>query len=116
MQIQQEVIKEIEAKTNQYQKQNDIEFKKNKHNINVVLRGNIKYFHANQCAEFTKNLLKYGYDNITSEEIKDKGVCFNKYSINNGHSQYSRDIKRFNSKEEMLGFVIGYNQAIINLK
>jgi len=116
MHTQQEAIKELEAKKNQYQKQNDIEFKKNKHNINVVLKGDNKYFHANQCAEFTKNLLKYGYNNITSEEIKNKGVCFNKYSINNGYSQYCRDIKRFNSKEEMLGFIIGYNQAIINLK
>ena len=25
-------------------------------------------------------------------------------------------MKRFNSKEEMLGFVIGYNEAIINEK
>jgi len=44
MQTQQEAIKEIEVKTNQYQKENDIEFKKNKHNINVVLRGDTKIF------------------------------------------------------------------------
>ena len=48
--------------------------------------------------------------------IKKNGVCFNKYSINNGYNQYCRDMKRFNSKEELLGFVIGYNEAIINEK
>ena len=46
--------------------------------------------------------------------IKRNGVCFNKYSINNGYSQYCRDIKRFSSKEEMIGFVIGYNFSINN--
>ena len=85
-------------------------------NINVILRGYNKYYHAYQCSEFTKNVLKYGYDNITSTEIKKHGICFNEYSINNGYNQYCRDIKRFNNKQEMLGFVIGYNQAIINLK
>ena len=116
MQTQKQIIQEIEVKTNQYHLDNEMEFKKNKENINVVLRGDTKYYHAYQCAEFTKNVLKYGYDNITSQEIKEKGVCFNAYSINAGYNQYGRDLKRFNSKQEMLGFVIGYNQATINLK
>jgi hypothetical protein len=105
-----ETIKE--TKINQYHLDNEIEFKKNKHNINVILTGDNKYYYANQCAEFTKNVMKYGYENITSKQLKEKGVCFNKYSINNGYNQYCRDIKRFSNKHEMLGFVIGYNQAI----
>ena len=108
------IIKEIEVRTNQYHLDNEIEFKKNKHNINVILTGDNKYYYANQCAEFTKNVMKYGYENITSKQLKEKGVCFNKYSINNGYNQYCRDMKRFNNKHEMLGFVIGYNQAIEN--
>jgi hypothetical protein len=44
--------------------------------------------------------------------IKKDGVCFNEYSINNGYNQYCRDMKRFNNKQEMLGFVIGYNEAM----
>ena len=114
MQTQEKTIKEIEIKTNQYHLENEIEFKKNKHNINVVLTGYEKYYYANQCAEFTKNVMKYGYGHIKKTDIIKNGVCFNKYSINNGYNQYCRDIKRFNSKQEMLGFVVGYNQAIDN--
>ena len=112
---EQEAIKDIEARTNKYQIANDLEFNQNKKNINFILRGKNKYYYANQCAVFTKNLLLYGISNITKEQIKKEGVCFNKYSINNGYNQYCRDIKTFNNKEEMLGFVIGYNEAIFNL-
>ena len=96
----------------EYQKRNDIEFARNKKNINFILRGDNKYYHANQCALFTKNLLKLGFGHITKEQIKKDGVCFNKYSINNGYNQFCRDLKTFNCKEEMLGFVIGYNEAV----
>ena len=109
---QQEIINDLENKANEYQKRNDIEFARNKKNINFILRGKNKYYYANQCALFTKNLLLYGISNITKDQIKKGGVCFNKYSINNGYNQYCRDIKRFNNKEEMLGFVIGYNEAV----
>ena len=109
---QQETIIDLESKANEYQKRNDIEFSENKKNINCTLRGDNKYYYANQCALFTKNLLKLGYGHISKDQIKKDGVCFNKYSINNGYNQFCRDIKRFSSKEEMLGFVIGYNEAI----
>ena len=109
---EQEAIKDIETRTNKYQIANDLEFNQNKKNINFILRGKNKYYYANQCALFTKNLLLYGISNITKEQIKKDGVCFNEYSINNGYNQYCRDIKRFNNKAEMLGFVIGYNEAI----
>ena len=95
----------------------EIEFSLNKKNINFTLKGNNKYYYANQCSEFTKNLEKFGFGLwISKGMIKRNGVCFNKYSINNGYSQYCRDIKRFSSKEEMIGFVIGYNESIINMK
>ena len=113
---EQEAIKDIETRTNKYQIANDLEFNQNKKNINFILRGKNKYYYANQCALFTKNLLLYGYQNISKDQIKKEGVCFNKYSINNGYNQYCRDIKRFNNKEEMLGFVIGYNECINNIE
>ena len=95
----------------------EIEFSLNKKNINFTLKGNNKYYYANQCAEFTKNLEKFGFGFwINKDMIKRNGVSFNKYSINNGYSQYCRDIKRFSSKEELIGFVIGYNQAISNFQ
>jgi len=97
----------------------ELEFKRNSKNINFSLRGKEKYYLAFQCYEFTQNLLQYGYNGFnsaTEEEIKEKGICFNKYSINVGYSQYDKDIKRFNSKEEMFGFVIGYNEAVQGAK
>ena len=96
-----------------------LEFKRNKENINFSLKKDNKYYLAAQCHQFTKNLLKHGYNgfnNATKEEIEKEGVCFNKYSINVGYSQYCKDLKRFNSKEEMFGFVIGYNEAVNNSK
>jgi len=93
----------------------EIQFKLNKQNINFILKNDNKYYYANQCREFTGNLLKYGYGSISKKDIEKNGVSFNKYSINNGYNQYCRDIKRFSNTQELLGFVIGYNQAILNL-
>ena len=95
---------------------NEIEFKLNKQNVNFILRGQNKYYYANQLKEFTNNVYKFGFCHITSDMIKKNGVCFNQYSINNGYNQYCRDMKRFSSKEELIGFVIGYNQAVLNFK
>ena len=57
-----------------------------------------------------------GYGRIKKEEIQKEGISFNNYSINVGYNQYGNDIKRFNSKQELLGFVIGYNTAMSNSK
>jgi hypothetical protein len=92
----------------------DIQFKLNKENINFTLKSKNKYYYANQCKQFENNLKKYGYGHIKKEDILKDGVCFNNYSINNGYNQYCRDIKRFNNKEELIGFVVGYNQSIFN--
>ena len=88
------------------------EFKKAKEKITFQLRGHNKYYYAFQCALFEKNIIKYGYDSYANKSsIKTEGLLFNKYSITLGH-EYGYDLKRFNSKEEMLGFVIGYNECI----
>lgn len=92
----------------------EIQFKLNKQNINFRLTGDNKYYYADQCKQFEDNLKKFGYGHIKKEDILKNGVCFNNYSINNGYNQYCRDIKRFNNKEELLGFVVGYNESIIN--
>ena len=107
-------IEKIEKIGNEAHQRNEREFKENKKNINFSLRGKNKYFYAYQCALFTKNVKKYGFGHIRANMIRKDGVCFNHYSINNGYNQYCRDMKRFNSKEEMFGFVIGYNEAITN--
>jgi hypothetical protein len=99
-----------------FMERSELEFKRNSENINFTLRNKrTKYYNAFQCYEFTKNLLKNGYNgfnNATKKEIKKEGICFNKYSINVGYNQYCKDLKRFDSKEEMFGFVIGYNEAV----
>ena len=116
MNQQEIIINKLESKANEYQKRNDIEFTENKKNINFALRGNNKYYYAFQCAKFEKNLIKYGFDTYaTKSSIAQEGLYFNKYSITLGH-YYGHDLKRFNSKEEMLGFVIGYNECISNLE
>jgi hypothetical protein len=113
-------LKEIENilnngfNSNLLSEMHDIQFKLNKENINFTLKSKNKYYYANQCKQFENNLKKYGYGHIKKEDILKDGVCFNNYSINNGYNQYCRDIKRFNNKEELLGFVVGYNQSIFN--
>jgi hypothetical protein len=101
----------IDNTTKLIQERNELEFNINKQNINFRLTGNNKYYYANQCRIFTKLLMRDGYNYINKETIQEKGISFNKYSINVGYSQYCQDIKRFNSKEELLGFVIGYNES-----
>ena len=98
-----------------FNERSEIEFSLNKKNINFTLRGDNKYYYAGQCSEFTKNLEKFGFGSyINKDMIKRNGICFNEYSINNGYNQYCRDMKRFNNKQEMLGFIIGYNECINN--
>ena len=75
------------------------------------LVGDNKYYYANQCKIFTDYVMEHGYPYIDKSEIVNQGISFNKYSINVGSNQYGRDLKRFDCKAEMLGFVIGFNLA-----
>jgi len=84
-----------------YIKENERQFKEAKKLMGFSLRGDAKYYYANQCAIFAKN---YG-------AVCGRVISFNKYSINLGPTEYHSDLKRFNSKEEMLGYVSGYNTA-----
>ena len=95
---------------------NELQYKLNKANINFILKGKNKYYYATHCRIFTDNLLKYGYGRKTPEQIKETGITFNNNSINFGYGSYTEDLKRFESKSDLLAFVIGYNAAISNLK
>lgn len=91
----------------------DLQYKLNSRHLGFVLRGDNKYYYAAQCNEFYNNLCSKNYSRWTSKEkVQKEGLSFNKYSINIGYSKYCEDLKRFSSKEEMLGFVIGYNEAV----
>ena len=87
----------------------ELEFLRNKQNINFRLPTDEKYYYAWQCYIFEENIKKFGHYNTPMDEIKTKGVSFNKHSINIG-GQYGRDIKRFDDKKELLGFVVGFNE------
>lgn len=88
------------------------DFKEAKRMINFQLRGDNKYYYARQCLIFSLYVKIHGFDTVaTKPKILAEGIRFNKYSITLGH-EYGYDLKRFNSKEEMFGFVIGYNQAV----
>ena len=89
------------------QKRNELEFKRNKQNINIRLTCNNKYYYANQCYSFAKHILNNGYPYKDTNNININDISFNKHSITIKNS----DIKTFNNKDEMLGFVIGYNTA-----
>lgn len=95
--------------TEEYLELNELEFEHNKLDINFRLSGNNKYYYADQCQRFVQNL--YKFEPKLKDEIIKEGVSFNKYSINIGYNQYCKDYKTFNSTQELLGFVIGYNQA-----
>tara|TARA_R100001443_G_scaffold2007_3_gene6925 strand:- start:41 stop:439 length:399 start_codon:yes stop_codon:yes gene_type:complete len=94
-----------------FEQRNELEYKRNKDNINIRLPQKEKYYYAWQCHIFTCDVMANGYPYKDKERIKKEGISFNKYSINIGANQYGDDFKRFSSKEEMLGFVIGYNEA-----
>tara|TARA_R110000824_G_scaffold177020_1_gene356271 strand:- start:57 stop:353 length:297 start_codon:yes stop_codon:yes gene_type:complete len=91
-----------------YVKENERQFKEAKKLIGFSLRGNNKYYYANQCAIFAKNFQYCGKDRFY---VHANSITFNKYSINLGPTQYHSELKRFNNKEEMLGYVAGYNAA-----
>ena len=95
-----------EQRSEYLNKRNDLEFKINKENINVRLAGDNKYYYANQCYQFAKHILQNGYPYKNTNDIFFiSDISFNKHSIKINNS----DIKTFSNKDEMLGFVIGYN-------
>ena len=95
--------------TKEFLELQELEFENNKLDINFRLSGNNKYYYADQCKRFIQNL--YKFEPKLKEKIIKQGVSFNKYSINIGYNEFCDDYKRFNSTQELLGFVIGYNQA-----
>lgn len=80
----------------------------NRQGVHIRLTGDNKYYWGYQFAKFRKNIDKYG-SNYGYKNIDGSKISFHKYSINKEYSQYSNDLWRFDSVEEMKGFVKGYN-------
>ena len=85
----------------------DKQFLLNKIGVNVRLTGNNKYYWGHQFQDFRKNITKYGSNHIKA--VDGSKIGFNKYSITETFNMYSSDLYRFDSVEEMKGFVKGYN-------
>ena len=101
-------IYDSEERSEYLQQKSDLEFKINKENIYVRLTGNDKYYYAHECAKFTRYILKNGFQQYKPKDIND--VYFDTHNITiRLMSTGETDIKRFETKQEMLGFVLGFN-------
>ncbi len=91
----------------------DLEFKINKENIYIRLTGNDKYYYAHQCSMFTQYILNNGLHQYKPKDIE--SVYFDTHNITiRLYSTGESDIKRFHTKQEMLGFVVGFNECANN--
>lgn len=112
-------LQELNAKANncerltseEIQLRNELEFKRNKQNIHFTLTGINKYYKAFQCWDFTQHILKNGYRRTKPSDIE--SIYFDKNSITiRLISTAETDIERFNNKNELLNFVIGFNACL----
>ena len=118
-----ERLKELDVKASncerftseEIQERNNLEFKRNKQNINMRLSGYDKYYYAYQCWDFTQHILKGGFNQYTSKDIESISINNNQYYgasikarlLSGGETNF----KTFDDKKEMLGFIVGYNEA-----
>ena len=101
----------LEQMKTRFHNEREQEFKRNKQNIYVRLSGSNKYYYAWQCQNFTRYILENGFNNYKPNEID--SVYFDNHSITiRLHSTAETDIKRFDSKKEMLSYVVGFNDCL----
>ena len=97
---------------------NDLQFLRNKENVNMRLSGNNKYYHADQCQKFIRTIEKHGFRGYHEDDIDSVYITSSPYYgasikarlISGGET----DIKSFNENKELLGFIIGYNEDVYN--
>jgi hypothetical protein len=93
-----------------FRKERETEFKRNKENIYFRLSGYDKYYQAHQCWNFAQHILKNGFNQYKPSDIE--SIYFDTHNITiRLHSTAETDIKRFNSKQELLGYVVGFNDS-----
>ena len=92
---------------------NELLFKRNKQNIYMRLSGYDKYYYAFQCWDFTKHIMRNGFQQYKAKDIKSISIVNCQYY---GASIKARlvsggetNLKTFNDKKEMLGFIVGFN-------
>jgi len=92
---------------------NELLFKRNKQNIYMRLSGYDKYYYAFQCWDFTQHIMTNGFQQYKAKDIKSISIVNCQYY---GASIKARlvsggetNLKTFNDKKEMLGFIVGFN-------
>lgn len=92
---------------------NELQFKRNKQNIFMRLNGRNKYYYAYECWSFTKHIMKDGFQQYKAKDIKSISIVNCQYY---GASIKARltsggetNLRTFNDRKEMLGFIIGFN-------
>ena len=98
------------------QLRNELLFKRNKQNVNMRLTGHDKYYYAYQCWDYIKHIRANGFNRYKPEDIESISINNSSYYGANITARLSSGgethIKAFNDKKELLGFIVGYNQAI----
>lgn len=97
------------------QERNELEFKRNKENVNMRLTGYDKYYYAYQCRTFTQYVLKSGFNQYLADNIKSISI---NYCSHYGASIKARlssggetNLKTYNDKKDLLCFIEGFNEA-----
>jgi len=92
---------------------NELLLKRNKQNIYMRLSGYDKYYYAFQCWDFTQHIMTNGFQQYKAKDIKSISIVNCQYY---GASIKARlvsggetNLKTFNDKKEMLGFIVGFN-------
>ena len=101
------------------QEHNNLEFLRNKENVNMRLTGNNKYYNAYQCYDFLKYVKKSGYNRYKANDIESVYITSCPHygakvsaRLNSGGVA---DLKTFNENKELLNFIIGFNEALYQL-
>ena len=98
----------LEQMSKRFSEEREAEYKRNKENIYCRLSGYNKYYHAHHCWNFSQYILENGSNQYKPSDIE--SVYFDTHNITiRLHSTGESDIKRFDTKKEMLGFVVGFN-------
>ena len=101
------------------QEHNELEFLRNKENVNMRLIGKNKYYNAYQCYDFLTHIKTSGYNRYKANDIESVYITSSPYygakvaaRLNSGGVA---DLKSFNENKELLNFIIGFNEALYQL-
>tara|TARA_R110002020_G_scaffold70049_2_gene181878 strand:- start:372 stop:857 length:486 start_codon:yes stop_codon:yes gene_type:complete len=102
-----------DERTKLFSKLRDLKFQLAKKSIICRLSGDEKYYFADQCLKFETYIKENGYKNFKRDEIS--SVWFDTHQIEfsslwGGGTNIT--IKHFKTKQEMLGFVMGFNDGV----